>query len=205
MNHSVVPIRCSGKVDVASTTYLPESEHTLVLPSVRKVEEELRAHLNRVNLDADAMSLWIGYPNLAQSVGALGDWVGADWPSQEFPGQRALFVSVTRAISCVKEGLAREEYDRRLVIANFHNGLMDIAKDLAGYCAWGCTSQKTVEQWEPFALPFHTWCDTGRFDKVLFSRVEKINEFDQEGLIWKMRSCIAPIYDIGVSHRYGAR
>lgn len=205
MNESIIPLSRVRNVQVDRRACLPESAFVLALPSKRIADEMTMSFLKDAGLDADARGLWIGYPNLKHSVDSLINWVGADWPSLQVPTEPALPRAIALAISTVKAGLARQEIQRRFVIANFHNGLSSIAKDLSGYCAWGCTSQKTVEQWEPFVQPFHTWCEAGSFDKVLFSRVEKANEIDPDGLIWKMRSSIAPLNDVGVIHRYGPR
>lgn len=205
MPESVSKLRHIGCAPVDKTIYLPESSHSFGVPSRRKAKEEINDFLQRIHLDGDAHGIWIGYPNLQQAVESLIDWVGVDWPSKADPKQPALFGAIACAISTVKDGLDRQESARRDVISNFHTGLTRLVKDIAGYCAWGCTTQKAVEQWEPFAQPFHIWCESGRFDKVLFTDVEKINQIDHDGLTWKMRSNIAPTYDIGVMHRHGSR
>lgn len=205
MNESVIPIKRNSGHPVDRRNYMPVAEHTLMLPSKLDASKEIDNYLESISLHADAKGLWMGYPNLKQSLELLSEWVSADWPSQDSPTQPAIFGALARAIGAVKEGLERKESDRRFMIANFHNGLTSIAKDISGFHAWGCTAQKAADQWEPFSQPFHTWCETGHFEKILFVRVQNVNEFDLDGLIWKMRSRIAPMHDIGVMHRYGSR
>lgn len=205
MPETVVQIHAKNEAFAIRKQYLPDSSKTMGLPSLRKPHDEIATYLESIGLQADAKGLWIGYPGLKQSVERLITWVGIDWPSAERPSEPALFEAIERAVRLTKEGLARQETDRRFVIANFHNGLAHIARDIAGYVAWGCTSQKAIEQWEPFLMPFQTWCDESRFEKIIFTRVDSMNEIDMDGLLWKMRSTIASVHDVGVIHRYGAR
>lgn len=205
MNEKVVPLhtRPAGQRDAHSS--LPAAAHSLNLPSLRHAHQEIKTHLSDLGLTADAMGLWLGYPNLKASVEQLLTWVSIDWPSLTNPGNSAVQEAVGKAIMSVKEGLDRQETDKRFVIANFHNGLSTIANDLAEYQAWGCIAGKAVAQWEPFDAKFVQWCETGKFETVVFSRVDKCNQIDRDGLAWKMLSNIAPVKDVGVMHRYGGR
>lgn len=202
---SVTPLFPMGRAMHELTSYLPEAVRVLDLPSTRDGQAEIDRALEQMFLDADARGLWMGYPNLRHSVELLTQWVGIDWPSVAKPSQPALAGAVAAAIMAVKSGLERQESDRRFVIANFHLGLATIANDLSGICAWGCTKQKVMQQWEPFVEPFPKWCASGRFDRVLFSNEPNVNETSHDGLIWKMRGSIAPMHDLGVIHRYSSR
>lgn len=205
MPETVVQIHAKNDAFASRKHYLPDSSKTIDLPNLRKPHDEISAYLESMGLQADAKALWIGYPGLKQSVERLVAWVGIEWPSEKNPLLPAIFEAIELAVRSTKEGLERQETDRRFVIANFHNGLAHFARDIAGYVAWGCSSQKAIEQWEPFLIPFQVWCDTSRFDKIIFKRVDSMNEIDMDGLLWKMRSTIASVHDVGVIHRYGAR
>jgi len=205
MLETVVKINAKNDAFAKQKQYLPDSSKTMDLPSLRNPHDEIFAYLESKGLQADAKALWIGYPGLKQSVEQLVAWVGIDWPSEKNPSVPAIVEAIERAVRSTKEGLERQETDRRFVIANFHNGLSHIARDIAGFVAWGCSSQKAIEQWEPFLMPFQVWCDASRFEKIIFKRVDSMNDIDMNGLLWKMRSTIASVHDVGVIHRYGAR
>lgn len=205
MHASVTRIFPMGNAMQDSSSYLPDAVQVLDLPSTRNSLTEIDRALDQLCLESDARGLWMGYPNLRHSVDLLMQWVGIEWPSVAKPSQPALVSAIAAAIMSVKNGLERQESDRRFVISNFHLGLATIATDLTGFCAWGCTKQKVMQQWEPFVEPFPKWCASGRFDRVLFSIEPNVNETSHDGLIWKMRGAIAPMHDLGIIHRYSAR
>lgn len=206
MTKTVTPIFGNLTPTIERERYLPEVAHLIdaTIPQ-EDAAAALESHLSAAGLDRDASSIWIGYPSLHQAAGSLLMWIGSRWPSTEDTTKSAAYEAIDRALTAVKDGLGRRESDRRLVIANFHNGLAAIAADISAFEAWGCLASRAVQQWIPFAQPFEKWIEEGKFDRVIFARRNDVNQNDKDGLIWKMRSSVAPVRDVGLMHRYGAR
>lgn len=206
MNQTVTPI-FGGKplIKVDRERFIPDFTHSYPLPLTYGNLDGLEAYLAKQGMDQDARALWVGYPNLYQAVTLLLEWVTTIWPSKEVAEVPAVYAAVEKAILQVRNGLARNDNDRRFVIANFHNGLASIAHDINASVAWGCQGRKAVSKWVPFVDKFPAWAEGHGFDKIIFSPRENLATEDHYGLVWKMRGHIAPTRDIGVIHRYGER
>jgi len=185
--------------------FMPEFKLSLAVPLEQHNGPSLADHLERVGLGRDARNLWVGYPNLQQSIFKLLEWIGPQWPSQNDAAIPAVFYAAEQAILAVKGGIEREESDRRYVIANFHNGLASLAAELESFAAWGCTEMRAIAQFRPFEERFDAWCESGGFDRVIFSPKNGNQSTEHVGLIWKMRACVSPNRDIGLIHKYGER
>lgn len=207
MSKKVTPIFGNTTAAVAERErFLPEIAH--VIDAARQSEDLnvlLENHFLEAGLDRDAASIWIGYPSLQHAAISLLSWVGHRWPSALDTNRSAAFEAIDRALHSVRQGLDRKEVDRRFVIANFHDGLAAIAADLSAFEAWGCLASRAVQQWVPFSKPFEQWVEEGQFDRVIFSKRDDVCQSDNYGMIWKMRSNVAPVRDVGLTHRYGER
>lgn len=201
--------QCKDRRTVTATAererYMPEFTHALALPLSTNVAPSLEDYLERIGLGRDARNLWVGYPNLQQSVTKLMHWIGPLWPSQHDGEIPAVFYAVEQAVVAVRAGIERDESDRRFVVANFHNGLAKLADELQSFAVWGCAGAKAVAQFVPFEERLDVWSEGGQFDRIIFSPKRGTQTSEHIGLVWKMRACICPNRDIGVIHKYGER
>lgn len=190
-----------GQRDDVLSSAIPNVVFTLDLPPGNGAER-IWSHLDDAGAGNDTRNLFLGYPNLRRCMDELLKLVSADWPSREYPRQSALALAIERGVQEVKTGLQRDRMDKRQVIANFHVGLATIAQDLMAYNAIGCFGTKAHYRWDHLRQPFVDWYTEYEYDCVAFSRRSEVSQDDVNGAVWKMRSMIASIADLGIIKRF---
>lgn len=176
--------------------------NTLTLHQDESNEELLQHYLEAEGLDKDARGLWIGYPNLKKASHNLISWIGVQWPDIDNVEVPAAFVAVKRAIHEVKNGLTRDEADKRLVIANFYTGLASITQSIAGYQLVGQTELSNLS-WTYFEKKTDAWFKAEKIIGYDFLRIAGDQSNNTDGLKWKIRSSIASLGDMNIIHRFG--
>lgn len=171
-------------------------------PVDKSNEELLYQYLEKEGLDKDAKGLWIGYPNLRKASLNLISWVGVQWPDIDHVESSAAFVAVKRAIHEVKNGLTRDEADKRLVIANFYTGLASITQSIAAYQLVGQTETCNLN-WNYFDKKTDVWLKSEKIIGYEFVRIVGDQPMNTDGLKWKIRSSIASLGDMNIIHRFG--
>lgn len=163
------------------------------------------AHLESRNLDLEARSIWVAHPNLHVATNSLFEWISDQWPSREQGSTVcAGFLALEDAINQVRIGLAAKETDSKQVLVNFHKGLMAVADDLATYVAWGCKDGAGMFAWRPFEDGrLRDWVAKHGFESVAFSRLDRFDVIERDGIARKLQSHIASARDLGQLARSG--
>jgi hypothetical protein len=184
---------------------LIDTEAMVVEPLSIYDESELIKYLKTKGLDADARGIFLTYSNLSQAVISMADMVGTSWPSLSDQCNSAIFSAVEKAVLEVKAGLKRREDDHRYVVINFLKGLMTIIDDLVAFNAVGMKNGHQTCQWMPLSQSITSWYASSNLDSIKYTIRDSVNQVEVKGLVWKLRSVVSTVHDLGLIHLYGDR